>query len=803
MEYTKEEVVQKLVLAYKTCSKEKNLDEIPVSSIIKKTSFKQDERNEIFKLFNLHSYEEILLHTNLFDVFSPQGKTHKVAKMKQKNAPTEEKTMAENETKSEKLHDRIQKIRDALSEGLIEKEDVVRLLLLTAIAGESSFLLGAPGCGKSMLARRMALAFKVDGENGVKYFETLLNQFSTPEDVFGNISLKALNGELEECKGKEEYRRLTENMLPEADIAFLDEIWKASPAILNTLLTIINERKFHNGSKVMDVSLKALFAASNELPAKNKGLEALYDRFVLRLCVGYIKDEDSFFEMIDGSSSSEFELSDEVKKLQITNEELKAWKEKIDAVSLSDEAKAVISAIRKELVHRNNNMGDEDKKNGELFEVGDRRWKKIAHILKTSAFLNDREQVDLMDCQLIEYCIWSTEKQFGQVRDIVKKCIEENGLDCDSAIDEINEQIEEFKSDVDEQWFEETKEPVMYKMSDGQTAYKIISPVDIYSYQSIKPFYLCENYEHDRYPRYGAYYDGNKDFIGDYDYYFEDDSFKIEDDIATWTDGYTNRSYSAQIEMNGTDVQKKFSDIAHETLQKNFDKAHYAPIVDRINNQIEELKAQKEKDAIPFKANLFANQEYNESITAKLDNAIKELQDAKVSLDKKRNCYFKPELAATLVVGDVILKNGTIYTADEIAGLSDDEKANVIAVVCIVGEKTYAMGLEQYEGKWDEIASIAADYGKENSIPSEFAQNWIVPDKDLLNEIFANKDLINKSLKAIGEEIEVLAEEEYWSSTENGDSAAFFQIFDESGEQDDTTKTHEYSVFVIREWKKS
>ena len=212
----------------------------------------------------------------------------------------------------------------SIPEGLIEKEDVVRLLLLTAIAGESSFLLGAPGCGKSMLARRMALAFKVDGENGVKYFETLLNQFSTPEDVFGNISLKALNGELEECKGKEVYRRLTENMLPEADIAFLDEIWKASPAILNTLLTIINERKFHNGSNVMNVPLKALFAASNELPAKNKGLEALYDRFVLRLCVGYIKDEDSFFEMIDGSSSSEFELHDEVKKLQITNEELKA-----------------------------------------------------------------------------------------------------------------------------------------------------------------------------------------------------------------------------------------------------------------------------------------------------------------------------------------------------------------------------------------------------------------------------------------------------------------------------------------------
>lgn len=107
-----------------------------------KTSFKQDERNEILKLFNLNSYEEILLHINIFDVFSPQGKTHKVAKMKQTNATTEEKTMANNETKSQNLHDRIKSLRDTLTNGLYEKEEAVRLALLTAIAGESVFFVG-------------------------------------------------------------------------------------------------------------------------------------------------------------------------------------------------------------------------------------------------------------------------------------------------------------------------------------------------------------------------------------------------------------------------------------------------------------------------------------------------------------------------------------------------------------------------------------------------------------------------------------------------------------------------------------
>lgn len=697
--------------------------------------------------------------------------------------------MAENETKTEKLHDRIQKIRDALSEGLIEKEDVVRLLLLTAIAGESSFLLGAPGCGKSMLARRMALAFKVDGENGVKYFETLLNQFSTPEDVFGNISLKALNGELEECKGKEEYRRLTENMLPEADIAFLDEIWKASPAILNTLLTIINERKFHNGSKVMDVPLKALFAASNELPAKNKGLEALYDRFVLRLCVGYIRNEDSFFEMIDGSSSSEFELPDEVKKLQITNEELKLWKEKIDAVSLSDEAKAVISAIRKELVRRNNNMGDEDKKNGELFEVGDRRWKKIAHILKTSAFLNDRSEVDLMDCQLIEYCIWSTEKQQKQARAIVEKCIKENGVDCDSAIEEINEQIEEFKSAVEDEWLDKIAEAVTDKIVvvDGQKCYECTrdGTNEIWYVSVEKGTHAYYSNRHD-------VYDSSKNLrTSDYD------CSRSGDSIRCWKN-FTVKKNPGKTYF----VQKKFSDIAYETLQKKFKQEHYTPIVDRINKQIEDLKSQKEKDAVPFKANLFANQEYNTSITSKIDTAIRELEDAEVALDKQQSRYYKANLSASLSVGDVILKNGTIYTADEIASLSDEDKGKVIAVVCVAGEKTYAVGLEQYTDTWDNTAKIASDYGSENGLPSKYASCWAVPDKNLLSKIWANREVTNKSLEAVGNKLATLMAKEYWSSSSNGDTAAFYQLFDERGHQDHTTKDHNYAVCLVREWKK-
>ena len=460
-----------------------------------------------------------------------------------------------------------------------------------------------------------------------------------------------MNGELEDENGnkKEEYRRLTENMLPEADIAFLDEIWKASPAILNTLLTIVNERKFHNGSRVVDVPLKAFFAASNELPARDRGLEALYDRFIMRIPVDFIQDEDSFFEMINQPSSNDFELPDETKRLLITNEELKKWKNEIDKVAPSEEANSVISAIRKELTVRNERLTEENKdsKDGEwqreLFEVGDRRWKKITHILKASAFLNDRTEIDLMDCQLIEYCIWSTEKQQKQARDIVEKCIEQNGVGCDSAIDEINEQIAEFDEYITSQFYIKSREAKIYNMNDGSKAYKIISPTKISSYNSITPYYLCKEYEHDGYDRKGAYYDANGDFIGDYDFYFENETFEITDNIAKWTDGHTGQSYSFEIEMKMDELVKdskvfKTPDLL-ELRQNKADSEHYSVIKGNIDSEIKKLDEFANEKSAPYKANLFAEQSYCDVIMTAVRSAKQALQDAQVDLDKKRNRY--------------------------------------------------------------------------------------------------------------------------------------------------------------------
>lgn len=684
-------------------------------------------------------------------------------------------------------HDRIEKLLEVLGSGLYEKETAVKLGLLTALAGESMFILGAPGCAKSMITRRIKEAFKADDKDGVKYFETLLNQFTTPEEVFGNISLKALNGELPDEHGnkKEEYRRLTEGMLPEADIAFLDEIWKASPAILNTLLTIVNERKFHNGSKVMNVPLKTLFAASNELPAKGKGLEALYDRFIFRLPVDFIKNEEDFFEMIDQPSHEEFKLNDEDKKLLISNTELKEWAKEIDKVSLSEVSKQVISAIRKEMTLLNDGMSDEDKKNGELFEVGDRRWKKIAHILKTSAFLNDRNEVDLMDCSLIENCIWGTEKQQKKAKEIVEKCLKENGIPCDSAIEDIQEQIEEFTAKVDEEWFENITDPVSDKIVtvDNQKCYECTrnGTSEIW-------YVTVDKGRHSPYNGYHDVYNSAKT------HQTYSNFSKNGDAIAC------NWNFTVNKNPKRTHIEpKKFADISHSTLQKIFTKNIYTPISNFINSEIDKLKDQKAKDAVPFKANLFADQSYNTNITSKIDDSIKDLEDKQVELDKQKDRYYSDDLEPELSVGDVILDDGSIFTAKEIKNLSDEQKENVIAVVCIADESKYAIGVNQYSKKWTEIKQCCIDYS--TKVADDYSKGWIVPKIELLQKIWENRDVINKSLKAVNGE--TLDGKEYWSYSETEDnSAAMYMTFDDRGHQDHTTKDHEYTICVIRDWRK-
>src|SRR5574344_2581249 len=187
------------------------------------------------------------------------------------------------------LKERIECLLRGMNRGVYEKNTEIALALLAALAGESILLLGAPGVAKSMVARRLKKAFE-----NARAFEYLMSRFSTPDEIFGPVSIKKL-------KDSDRYERVIDGYLPTADVVFLDEIWKAGPAIQNSLLTIINEKIFHNGNKEIKVPMKALVSASNELPADGEGLDALWDRFLVRLVVDCIQDKTSFEKMISGS----------------------------------------------------------------------------------------------------------------------------------------------------------------------------------------------------------------------------------------------------------------------------------------------------------------------------------------------------------------------------------------------------------------------------------------------------------------------------------------------------------------------
>ena len=308
--------------------------------------------------------------------------------------------------------ERFKQLLGEMNRGIYEKETEISLSLLAALAGESIILLGPPGVAKSMVARQLKTAFRE-----AKSFEYLMSRFSTPDEIFGPVSIQKL-------KTSDTYERAVEGYLPTADVVFLDEIWKAGPAIQNTLLTVINEKIFRNGNREMHLPLKLLVAASNELPAKGEGLEALWDRFVIRIESRPIKLEKNFRAMLleaptDFLGPTDFTDSTDFSDLKITAEEYAEWAEKICKIGVKEEVLDAISAIRKSL--RAVNV-DEAAERRNIY-VSDRRWKNIVRLLRTSAFMQDREEVDICDLLPIYHCLWQEPEERDAIRNIVIRAL--------------------------------------------------------------------------------------------------------------------------------------------------------------------------------------------------------------------------------------------------------------------------------------------------------------------------------------------------------------------------------------------
>lgn len=298
----------------------------------------------------------------------------------------------------------------ALNASFPERSHIIEGLFLAILTGQHALLLGEPGTAKSLLTRTIGQGL------GGRWWEKLLTRFTTPEEVFGPVSLKGLE--------QDRYERVTAGTLADTDFAFPDEIFKANSAILNSLLTALNERVFHNGTRIEKLALRSVFGASNEMP-EGKELEALWDRFVLRFDVHYLQRDTAMRAMI---LAPEIEIES-----GLTLADLDTAQAEVKAIKLTDATVDAMLAMRTQL-------------KAEGIVVSDRRWKACLKLAQASAWLSGEADTSTEDLAVLTDALWREPKERAKVAKVVGQHADPVGTKAVEALDAAREIALRFSS---------------------------------------------------------------------------------------------------------------------------------------------------------------------------------------------------------------------------------------------------------------------------------------------------------------------------------------------------------------------
>jgi MoxR-like ATPase len=300
---------------------------------------------------------------------------------------------------------RLSQLARALEQRFLGKDEVIRLLLIAVLAGEHAVLIGPPGTAKSALLRTFAKMMQAT------YFEYLLTRFTEPNEIFGPVDIAAFR------EGK--YQRRMEGMLPLAEIVFLDEVFKSNSAILNSLLTLLNERRYTSGGQVMKCPLLSAFGASNEVP-QDETLTAIFDRFILRIKSENL-DAYHFQELLQKGMEHEV--------MQLTDAPIQPY---VAARELAEVHRAFAQRMHfsEEFFSRYKGLVFQIRAEG--VTLSDRRVVKLLKLFAASAYLDGRAEPDAGDFFVLKH-VWNNEDQAAILDAIVTPVLEGHYRDHPNA----------------------------------------------------------------------------------------------------------------------------------------------------------------------------------------------------------------------------------------------------------------------------------------------------------------------------------------------------------------------------------